>query len=65
MTRSAIQHCKKYDTDIHFDPTDLVSFNVDDRDREIAVYWGIDDDGRCFFIVFIDNEYYDGLTEEA
>ena len=65
MTLSATQHCKKYDTDIQYDPTDLVSFNVDDQDRELSIYWGIDADGRCFFLTFIDGEFYDGLTEEA
>lgn len=65
MARTAVQYSAQFDADIEYNPTDPVSLTVDDADHEHLTYWGIDDDGRCFFLTFIDEEYLDGFTEEA
>lgn len=65
MTRTATQHSSRFDANIEYNPTDPLTLNVDDQDREVMTYWGIDDNGTCYFLTFINDEYYDGLTEEA
>ena len=65
MTRTATQHSARFSADIEYNPTDPCTLHIDDNDRESLTYWGIDDDGRCFFLTFIDGVFDDSETEEA
>lgn len=50
----------RFDADIEYSLDDL-----DVGDLELVAVWGIAEDGRCFFIYFIDGIFDDNLTEEA
>ena len=50
----------RFDADIEYRLDDL-----DVGDLELVAVWGIAEDGRCFFIYFIDGIFDDNLTEEA
>lgn len=65
MNNTAIQHSSRFNADIEFNPRDPSRLHIDDEDREHLTYWGIDDEGHCYFITFIDGEFYDSETEEA
>lgn len=60
MTRTAIKHSARFDADIEYSLDDL-----DVGDLELVAVWGVAEDGRCFFIYFLDGIFDDNLTEEA
>ena len=46
----------------------VIEYSLDDLDvdgLELVTVWGIAEDGRCFFIYFLDGVFDDTLTEEA
>lgn len=65
MTATRSQHSARFNTDIEYNPTDPSQLTITDQDEEVLTYWGIDDDGVCYFITFVDGVFDDTQTEEA
>lgn len=65
MTANRLQHSARFNADIEYNPTDPSQLTITDQDEEVLTYWGIDDDGVCYFISFVNGVFDDSQTEEA
>ena len=65
MTATRTQHSARFNVNIEYNPADPCSLFMTDEDEEVLTYWGIDDNGVCYFITFIDDTFDDTRTEEA
>jgi len=65
MTATRSQYSARFNADIEYNPTDPSQLTITDQDEEVLTYWGIDDNGVCYFITFVDGVFDDTQTEEA
>ena len=63
--KNATIRSARFNANIEYNPHDPVRFNMNDCDEEILTFWGIDEEGTCYFITFEGGVLDDTQTEEA